>query len=96
MALKKSELYSSLWSSCNELRGGMDASQYKEDAQAHRGIFMVDASSGFMKDGPENRLRAQVIHRVVEVFNKRLDVPKYARMVPLAQIEKNDFDLFLD
>ena len=30
MALKKSELYSSLWQSCDELHGGMDASQYKD------------------------------------------------------------------
>ena len=30
MPLKKSELYSSLWASCDELRGGMDASQYKD------------------------------------------------------------------
>jgi len=30
MAMKKSELYSSLWKSCDELRGGMDASQYKD------------------------------------------------------------------
>jgi len=30
MALKKSELYSSLWARCDELRGGMDASQYKD------------------------------------------------------------------
>jgi type I restriction enzyme M protein len=30
VALKKSELYSSLWFSCDELRGGMDASQYKD------------------------------------------------------------------
>jgi type I restriction enzyme M protein len=30
MAIKKSELYSSLWRSCDELRGGMDASQYKD------------------------------------------------------------------
>lgn len=30
MALKKSQLYNSLWSSCDELRGGMDASQYKQ------------------------------------------------------------------
>jgi len=30
MALKKSELYSALWKSCDELRGGMDASQYKD------------------------------------------------------------------
>jgi type I restriction enzyme M protein len=30
MAVKKSEIYSSLWKSCDELRGGMDASQYKD------------------------------------------------------------------
>ncbi len=30
MAIKKSELYSSIWASCDELRGGMDASQYKD------------------------------------------------------------------
>lgn len=30
MAIKKSELYSSLWKGCDELRGGMDASQYKD------------------------------------------------------------------
>src|SRR5690242_20955547 len=30
MAVKKSELYNSLWKSCDELRGGMDASQYKD------------------------------------------------------------------
>lgn len=30
MAVKKSELYSSLWASCDALRGGMDASQYKD------------------------------------------------------------------
>ena len=67
----------------------------KEDAQARKGIFMIDASGGFMKDGPKNRLRAQDIHRIVDVFNKRLDVPKYARMVPIAEIEQNDFNLNL-
>lgn len=30
MAIKKSELYSSLWAGCDEIRGGMDASQYKD------------------------------------------------------------------
>jgi len=30
MPLKKSDLYASLWASCDELRGGMDASQYKD------------------------------------------------------------------
>ena len=36
MAIKKSELYSSLWSSCDELRGGMDASQYKDYVQSSK------------------------------------------------------------
>ena len=30
MPIKKSELYTALWTSCDELRGGMDASQYKD------------------------------------------------------------------
>ncbi|MBU2693136.1 MAG: type I restriction-modification system subunit M [Candidatus Eisenbacteria bacterium] len=67
----------------------------KEDAQARKGVFMIDASGGFMKDGPKNRLRSMDIHKIVDVFNKRLDVPKYARMVPFAEIEKNEFNLNL-
>ena len=67
----------------------------KEDAQARKGIFMIDASGGFMKDGPKNRLRAQDIHKIVDVFNRQLDVPKYARMVPFAEIEQNEFNLNL-
>ena len=67
----------------------------KQDAAARKGIFMIDASGGFMKDGPKNRLRAMDLHRIVDTFNKRLEVPKYARMVPLDEIEKNDFNLNL-
>ncbi len=67
----------------------------KEGAQARKGIFMIDASGGFMKDGPKNRLRAQDIHKIVDVFNKHLDVPKYARMVPTEEIERNEFNLNL-
>jgi len=67
----------------------------KEDAQARKGIFLIDASGGFLKDGPKNRLRDMDIHKIVDVFNKRLEVPKYARMVPFAEIEKNDFNLNL-
>ncbi len=67
----------------------------KEDAQARKGIFMIDASGGFMKDGPKNRLREQDIHRIVDVFTRRLDVPRYARMVRFEEIEKNDFNLNL-
>lgn len=67
----------------------------KEDALSRKGIFMIDASGGFMKDGPKNRLRAQDIHKIVDVFNRRLDVPRYARMVPFAEIEQNEFNLNL-
>ena len=67
----------------------------KEDAQARTGIFMIDASGGFMKEGPKNRLRNMDIHKIVDVFNRRLDVPKYARMVPFAEIEQNEFNLNL-
>src|SRR5439155_653780 len=67
----------------------------KQDAHTRKGIFMIDASAGFMKDGPKNRLRAQDTHKIVDVFNKLLEVPKYSRMVPVAEIEKNDFNLNL-
>ena len=67
----------------------------KQAANTRRGIFMIDASAGFMKDGPKNRLRAQDIHKIVDVFNKRLEVPQYSRMVPIEEIEKNEFNLNL-
>jgi type I restriction enzyme M protein len=67
----------------------------KEHAHTRKGIFLIDASSGFMKDGPKNRLRAQDIHRIVDVFAKQKDVPRFARMVSVEEIEKNDFNLNL-
>ena len=67
----------------------------KQDAQARKGIFMIDASDGFMKDGPKNRLRSQDIHRVVDIFNRQLELDKLSRLVPFAEIEKNDFNLNL-
>ncbi|HEV3298212.1 MAG TPA: type I restriction-modification system subunit M, partial [Planctomycetaceae bacterium] len=67
----------------------------KQDAHARKGIFMIDASGGFMKDGPKNRLRAQDIHKIVDVFNRQLEVPKYSRMVAVEEIERNEFNLNL-
>ncbi|SNB45221.1 type I restriction-modification system subunit M [Geobacter sp. DSM 9736] len=67
----------------------------KEDAHSRKGIFMIDASSGYMKDGPKNRLRDRDIHKIVDVFNRRSEIPKYARMVSFDEIEKNDFNLNL-
>lgn len=67
----------------------------KEEATARKGIFMVDASAGFIKDGPKNRLRAQDIHKVVDVFTRRNDESRYARMVSMEEIEKNEYNLNL-
>mgnify|MGYP001608212586 CR=1 FL=1 len=65
----------------------------KENAAARTGIFMIDAGKGFVKDGNKNRLRHQDIHKIVDVFNKQIDLPKYSRMVGVAEIEKNDYNL---
>lgn len=65
----------------------------KEGAQSRKGIFLIDASRGYEKDGPKNRLRSRDIHQIVDVFNRRLEVAGYSRMVALAEIEKNDFNL---
>jgi len=65
----------------------------KENAHTRKGIFMVDASSGYLKDGNKNRLRDCDIHQIVDVFNKRLEIPKYSRMVSVKEIEKNEFNL---
>lgn len=65
----------------------------KENAHNRKGIFMVDASSGYLKDGNKNRLRDCDLHQIVDVFNKRLEIPKYSRMVSVEEIEKNEFNL---
>ena len=67
----------------------------KENAQARTGVFMIDASKGFIKDGAKNRLRSRDIHKIVDVFNRQLEIERYSRMVPLAEIAdpKNDYNL---
>lgn len=67
----------------------------KENASVRTGIFMVDASKGFQKDGNKNRLRSQDIHKIVDVFNKQIELPRFSRMVPLSEIAdpSNDFNL---
>ncbi|MDZ4253253.1 MAG: N-6 DNA methylase [Sulfuritalea sp.] len=69
----------------------------KENATARKGVFMIDGAKGFIKDGNKNRLREQDIHRIVDTFSKQADTPRYARMVPFAEIAdaKNDFNLNL-
>ena len=66
----------------------------KAGAKAERPIFMIDASKGFIKDGNKNRLRSQDIHKIVDVFNKQLELERYSRRVPYNEIaNKNEFNL---
>ncbi len=67
----------------------------KENADERKGIFMIDASKGYIKDGNKNRLREQDIHRITDVFEKQAELPKYSRFVPYDEIEgpKNDCNL---
>src|SRR5665811_1625879 len=69
----------------------------KENANARKGIFMIDASKAFIKDGNKNRLREQDIHKIVDTFTKQADTARYARMVPRSEIAdaKNDYNLNL-
>ncbi|MBT2498075.1 SAM-dependent DNA methyltransferase [Agromyces sp. ISL-38] len=67
----------------------------KENAADRTDIFMIDASKGFEKDGPKNRLRPRDMHKIVDVFTRELEVPRYSRKVPLNEIAdaKNDYNL---
>lgn len=67
----------------------------KENAKARTGVFMIDASRAFLKDGAKNRLREQDIHRIVDTFHRGVDVPRYARLVPFDEIAdpRNGFNL---
>jgi type I restriction enzyme M protein len=67
----------------------------KENAEKREDLFMIDAGKEFMRDGNKNRLREQDIHKIVDVFNRQLELPKYSRTVSLAEIRdpKNDYNL---
>ncbi|HBP6016960.1 TPA: type I restriction-modification system subunit M [Pseudomonas aeruginosa] len=65
----------------------------KEGSAGRKGLFLIDASKGFIKDGNKNRLREQDIHKIVDTFTQQTEVEKFARLVPMAEIEANDFNL---
>ena len=65
----------------------------KENANNRKGIFMIDAGKGFMKDGNKNRLREQDIRKITDVFNAQLEIAGFSRMVSVAEIEGNEFNL---
>lgn len=67
----------------------------KSDADERDGIFMIDASRDYIKDGNKNRLRERDIHKIVTTFNEQItDDPNYARFVPNDEIKiKNEYNL---
>lgn len=58
----------------------------KENAETRKGIFFIDASSGFKKDGNKNRLREQDIEKIVRVYIAQEKIRGYSRMVPYTEI----------
>lgn len=67
----------------------------KENAQARTGVFMIDASRDFAKDGNKNRLRPRDIHRIIDAFTGLKSIERYSRMVPVSEVAdpKNDYNL---
>lgn len=67
----------------------------KEGAENRQGIFMINASRNYVKDGNKNRLREQDIYRIITTFNEQIkDDPKYARFVKWQEIKvKNKYNL---
>jgi type I restriction enzyme M protein len=72
-----------------------NAENTKDLPDDEKGIFMVDASNGFIKDGNKNRLREQDIHKITDVFNKQTEISGYSRLVSISEIvdPKNEFSL---
>ena len=65
----------------------------KSQSANRRGIFMIDASKGFVKDGNKNRLREQDIRKIVDAFRGNMEIPKYSRFVENDEIVKNEYNL---
>jgi type I restriction enzyme M protein len=66
----------------------------KTGAAERSGIFMIDASHDFVKDGNKNRLRERDIYKIVTTFRQQITENKYSRFVPISEIcGKNDYNL---
>ncbi|WQW00574.1 type I restriction-modification system subunit M [Helicobacter pylori] len=65
----------------------------KENARARKGVFVIDASKDFKKDGNKNRLREQDVQKMIDTFNALKEIPYYSKMVSLEEISANDYNL---
>ncbi|GAA8388886.1 hypothetical protein HpBT223_00950 [Helicobacter pylori] len=65
----------------------------KENARARKGVFLIDASKDFKKNGNKNRLREQDVQKMIDTFNALKEIPYYSKMVSLEEISANDYNL---
>lgn len=66
----------------------------KENADERDGIFMIDASRDFIKDGNKNRLRERDVYKITTVFNQRIELPHYSHFASNDEIKnKNGYNL---
>ncbi|WRC44491.1 type I restriction-modification system subunit M [Helicobacter pylori] len=65
----------------------------KENVHARKGVFVIDASKDFKKDGNKNRLREQDVQKMIDTFNAYKEIPYYSKMVSLEEISANDYNL---
>lgn len=62
----------------------------KEKAEERKGIFLIDASNGFKKDGNKNRLREQDIEKIVQIYTNKIELDGYSRFVKYEEILKEN------
>ena len=67
----------------------------KEGAPNRKGVFMIDASKGFIKDGNKNRLREQDIRKIIDAWTDQIEIPKFSHFATNEEIEKNEYNLNL-
>lgn len=65
----------------------------KANAQDRKGLFMIDGSKGFIKDGNKNRLREQDLKRITDTWETKEEIEKYSHFATIEEIEKNEFNL---
>ena len=101
MAIKKSELYASLWSGCDELRGGMDASQYKDYVLSLLFIKFISDKYGGIRfpaiDIPKGASFSDMIDlkgnpEIGDLINKKVIAPLASANAQLSQADFPDFN----
>lgn len=65
---------------------------FKKNRQ-NKDVLFIDASKECVKRGPNNVLEGKHVKKILETFEKRSDIEKFSKKIPLSEIEENDFNL---